>query len=494
MKVALAQFLYETNTFNPTKAPLEVFTRDGVYLTKPAAVRAWASGRDSQLSASIAALEEAGVEPASCFVAVCGAPGGRLSRDCYATIRTDFLNSLRTALPADALLLHLHGAVCATGEDDVEGDLLEAVRYELGFTGRIVVSLDLHANGTLRLLQHADAITAYRTFPHQDFTETGRRAAQLLLANHATTTRTLAKISALIPPTATHHVHGHFAAMLKLAREAENEPSIIDVSLFPVQPWLDIAEVGTSIVVTATDANRGKAVAHELASAWWDQRRAWTPELLGWDTIIAQLNRGSAQPWFLVDTADATTGGARGDSVEAIMQLWPHRDTLPGDILLWVVDPDAATGGMEGPAPSDPHEIILGAQRFRITGETRFRGECRFRARGGAYTGQEFSCGATRVITAGKLRIVITSTGSLCADPAFYECVGLQPAAALAVHVKSLMGWQAGYGAKPERGLRFDGPGLTSLNFARLPFTGARRELHPLNPQPTSPITLWQST
>lgn len=485
MKVALAQFLYETNTFNPAEVPLEVFTRDGVYLTETTAVRAWARGRDSQLSASIAALEAAGVATAPAFVAVCGAPGGRLSRECHATLRRDFLTGLSAALPADALLLHLHGAVCAVGEDDVEGDLLAAVRSELGFTGRVIVSLDLHANVTPRLLQHADAFTAYRTFPHQDFADTGRRAAQLVL-NRQRTFRTLAKLAALIPPTATHHARGHFAEMLKLAREAENEPGVLDVSLLPVQPWLDVAEVGTSVVVTSTDPAAGHRVARELATAWWRRRDTWQPDLLDWPALIAQLQRGATEPWFLVDTADATTGGAAGDSAEAVAQLWPHRDTLPGEVLLWVVDPAAAR--------SNDDAVALGSQRFPVTGQSGFRGECRFRARGGAYTGQEFSCGPTRVITAGKLRIVITSTGSLCADPAFYECIGLQPATALAVQVKSLMGWQSGYGAAPERGLRFDGPGLTSLNFARLPFTGARRELHPLNLEPTSPITLWQST
>ena len=485
MKVAVAQFLYETNTFNPAEVPLEVFTRDGVYLTEPAAVRAWARGRDSQLSASIETLEAAGIVTAPAFVAVCGAPGGRLSRECHATLRRDFLNGLRAALPADALLLHLHGAVCAVGVDDVEGDLLEVVRHELGFAGRVVVSLDLHANVTPRMLQHADAITAYRTFPHQDFAETGRRAAQLVI-NRPRSFRTLAKLAALIPPTATHHARGHFAEMLKLAREAEKEPGILDVSLLPVQPWLDVAEAGTSVVVTSTDPAAGNRIARDLAAAWWQRRGTWQPDLLDWPAIIAQLQSGSTPPWFLVDTADATTGGATGDSAEAIIQLWPHRDTLPGEVLLWVVDPVAAA--------STEDEVALGSQRFRVNGVSGFRGECRFRARGGAYTGQEFSCGPTRVLAAGKLRVVITSTGSLCADPAFYECLGLQPATALAVQVKSLMGWQSGYGATPERGLRFDGPGLTSLNFARLPFTGARRELHPLNPEPTSPITLWQST
>lgn len=485
MRVALAQFLYETNTFNPREATLDVFTHDGVYLTDPLAARAWAARGDSQLGASIEALSNAGIVAVPGFVAVCGAPGGRLRQETYAQLRAEFLRALGRELPADALLLHLHGAVAATGTDDVEGDLLEAVRRELRFTGRVVVSLDLHAQVTPRMLQHADLVTAYRTFPHQDSARTGRRAAQLLLNAPRTNSRTLARVAALIPPTATHHAHGHFAAILRRARAAEAEPGIIDVSLFPVQPWLDVAELSTSVVVTATDPARGAAVARELAQAWWASRADWDAGLRDWSTILTRLAPAAVGPWFLVDTADATTGGATGASAEAVEQLWPHRESLAGEVLLWVVDPTAAT--------SAATSFALGAQQFAVTGKTIFSGECRFTARGGAYTGQTFSCGPTRVVAAGRLRIVITSTGSLCADPAFYECVGLQPDTALAVQVKSLMGWQAGYGASPERGLRFDGPGATALHFARLPFTGTRRELYPLQPEPVTPVTLWQS-
>jgi microcystin degradation protein MlrC len=102
--------------------------------------------------------------------------------------------------------------------------------------------------------------------------------------------------------------------------------------------------------------------------------------------------------------------------------------------------------------------------------------------------------GRAVVLAAGQLRIVVSSRGTLGADPAFFECLGLAPEAALGVQVKSLMGWRAGYDAAPERGLVFDGPGATSLNFSRLPFTGARRELFPLTQSPLVPVSLWQSS
>ena len=474
MKVALAQFIYESNTFNPVEAGIEFFTEQGTWLTEPEAIRDWAQSSDSQLQGSLDVLGQANCETVPTFVAMCGTPGGRLTHKCYQSVRDSFRASLSRALPADAIVLHLHGAVCAAGEDDVEGDLLAMVRHELGFTGRVIVSLDLHANVTERMLQHADIITAYRTFPHMDFRETGGRAAQLLLNTSGATTRTITKLAALIPPTATDHRHGNFAAILQRARELESAPDIVDVSLFPVQPWLDIEGLGTSIVVTATQAESGACVARQLADEWYAQRDTWDPGLLDWNTIITQLSDAPTKPWLLVDTADATTGGSDGTSAEAITQLWPYRETLRAEAILWVVDPGAIASATAGAT-----RLQLGESRFTVEGTIIFSGECRFRPRGRAYTGQEFSCGRAVVLAAGQIRIVVTEQGCLCADPAFYECLSLAPDAALAVQVKSHMGWQAGYEVGPDRGLRFDGPGCTTLNFARLPYTGARRELFP---------------
>ncbi len=489
MKVLLAQFLFESNTFNPVPVERELFAARGTWLTGEAAVRGWCRAADSQLAGSLTELERAGVETHPVFVANCGTPAGRLSAACFRAIGDTLCAELRAAGAADAMLLHLHGAACAEGEDDVEGALLERVRGELGFTGRLVVSLDLHANVTRRMLRLADAITAYRTMPHQDFRATGERAARLVLAPARPTVRVLAKLAALIPPTDTHHASGRFAEILAAARRLEEQPGILDVSVFPVQPWLDVAEMGSSVVITADRGTDAAAAAEELARRWYAQRADWRTGIRTWEEIFAALRRpATGGPWLLVDAADATTAGAAGTSAEAIVRLWPERESLPGDVLLWVVDPRAVAALRSGGSAR------VGVQSVPISGRVVFSGEGRYRARGAAYTGQEFSMGDAMVIAAGRLRIVVSAAGALCADPAFYEGVGLEPERAWAVQVKSLMGWRAGYGADAGRGLVFDGPGCASLDFARLPFTGERRELYPVNPSPAQPLSLWQST
>ena len=240
MKAALAQFLFESNTFTPGLAEIDLFRKGGVFLTDEAQVRAWVAETDSQMHGSLEVLAAAGWETAPCFTALCGSPAGRLSTACFREISSTLLDRVAAAMPFDVLILHLHGAAAADGEDDPEGYLLEKVRTDLGYRGRVVLSLDLHANFTRRMLRYADAVTAYRTFPHMDFTATGERAARLAL-HPGPFTRAAAKVSALMPPTNSTHFEGHLCDLLTRARELERRrENVLDVCILPVQPWMDI--------------------------------------------------------------------------------------------------------------------------------------------------------------------------------------------------------------------------------------------------------------
>ena len=51
----------------------------------------------------------------------------------------------------------------------------------LGPDKPIVLTLDLHANITRRMVELADAIVGYHTYPHVDMFEVGQKAARLML-------------------------------------------------------------------------------------------------------------------------------------------------------------------------------------------------------------------------------------------------------------------------------------------------------------------------
>src|SRR6185503_1819802 len=98
----------------------------------------------------------------------------------YERIVKVMLGGIRAAGPLDGVYLDLHGAMVTEHLDDGEGELLARVRRVIGKELPLVVSLDLHANVTPRMVEHADALIAYRTYPHVDMADTGRSAARHL--------------------------------------------------------------------------------------------------------------------------------------------------------------------------------------------------------------------------------------------------------------------------------------------------------------------------
>ena len=57
------------------------------------------------------------------------------------------------------------------------------------------------------------------------------------------------------------------------ARELEQRPEVLDVSPYPMQPWLDVQEGGWSVVVhTADDPGLADELAAEMGALAWGWR------------------------------------------------------------------------------------------------------------------------------------------------------------------------------------------------------------------------------
>ena len=182
-KVFIAGFQHETNTFAPSLADWEAFNRGDAF---PAYIRGEAmqtqfTGVNIPVGGFIDVAKRWGwsLWPS---VWAGASPSSFVTRDAFERIATDLLHDLAQALAQglDAVYLDLHGAAVAEHVDDAEGELLARVRSLVGAHIPIVASLDLHANVTRRMLDVADALVAYRTYPHVDMADTGERAAQLL--------------------------------------------------------------------------------------------------------------------------------------------------------------------------------------------------------------------------------------------------------------------------------------------------------------------------
>ena len=181
MRVALAGFLHETNTFAPNPADLQAFEIGGGYIpmTSGPALLDVGAGVNLGISGALDVAQQCGWD--SLPILWAGAiPSAHVTEEAFETIADQIVDGLRKARPLDGVFLDLHGAMVTSHLDDGEGELAARVRAVVGPDVPIAAALDLHGNISRRLLDTVDALTAFRTYPHIDMADTGRRAARLL--------------------------------------------------------------------------------------------------------------------------------------------------------------------------------------------------------------------------------------------------------------------------------------------------------------------------
>ena len=178
MRIAVAQILQETNTFSPIPTTLETFRR--YYYLKGEKMLDGLEGQRIEIPGILAVLRSSNAQVVP-LIATSACASGTLTRETYETIVGDLMERLKGAGKLDGVILALHGAMAAEGEDDPDGAIIEMVRKEVGPDVPIGVSFDLHALVTRRMLQPNTFLLGYKEYPHIDMFETGERIAQLML-------------------------------------------------------------------------------------------------------------------------------------------------------------------------------------------------------------------------------------------------------------------------------------------------------------------------
>jgi microcystin degradation protein MlrC len=183
MRIFIAGYQHETNTFAPTLADWDAFNAGHTFPAYRRGAKLVETFKDINIPVGgfIQAALANGWELVPSVWA--GAtPSSYVTTEAFERICSDICEDLHAAVKQgiDAVYLDLHGAAVAQNADDSEGELIARIRAIVGEGVPIVGSLDLHANVTERMLQTADALVSYRTYPHIDMADTGRLAAKLL--------------------------------------------------------------------------------------------------------------------------------------------------------------------------------------------------------------------------------------------------------------------------------------------------------------------------
>ena len=167
--------------------------------------------------------------------------------------------SLRESQPVDGILISLHGALVSESREDCDGYILKEVRKAAGDDVPISVALDYHTIFTQDMVDSADALCTFRTYPHIEFKDTGIRAAkclETLLKDECEIRKTYRKLPMIVPVENSETESGPMVKAIRLLEELDQEPSILSASLCCSQPWIDARDTGISIVL-CTDAAAG---------------------------------------------------------------------------------------------------------------------------------------------------------------------------------------------------------------------------------------------
>jgi microcystin degradation protein MlrC len=338
-----------------------------------------------------------------------------------------------------------------------------------------VVSLDLHGILTDRILQHADAVVMYHTYPHVDFYETGERAARLLLrilAGEAKPVTAVVTIPALVRGDELITATGLLGGFIRDAQAVERGPGGLSAGMFIGNPFTDVPGLcSRSVVVTDGDAARAEREALTLAEGFWRVRERLQQPLVSLQEAM-RVAATAAGTVVLTDAADATSSGAPGDSnavLRALVEAGYRKR-----VLAPLVDPPAVraafaagvgatlTTSVGGALDPKRHAPLPIAARVRMLSDGRFRSESH---------GDLWNAGPTAVLETDIFTVVATSRAVSLYDRSLFLAHGQDPTHFDAVVVKSPHCQERFYKAWAAAMVNVDAPGATSANLKSLGHT-----------------------
>ena len=488
MRVLIAGFQHETNTFAPSKTGYDDFVRGGAFpaLTRGADLLAM---RDINIPVGgfIGAMRDAELVP----VLWAGAtPAAHVTQDAFERIAQEITEAADGRI--DAIYLDLHGAMVCEHLDDGEGELLGRLRRAVGPRVPIVASLDLHANVTHKMLTEADALVAYRTYPHVDMAETGDRAAFLLrkiLQRGNALYRASRQMPFLIPLNGMCTLMEPASAIYQAMTASEGKQGV-SLSFAMGFPAADFPECGPMV----WGYGDGESVEREVG-AIADQviaREAdWAIPLLAPEEAVRKamaIAATASRPVVIADTQDNPGGGGDSDTTGMLRALLAcgAQDAALG----LMVDPAAAAAAHAAGAGADitiglgGHSGVAGDAPFEATYrvEQLSDGVCQYG--GPMMHGKWSGVGPSARLSLGGVQIVVSTHKDQMLDRNLYRMAGVEPERMKILVNKSSVHFRADFQPIAEAVLVAKAPGPLLADPADYPWTRLRKglRLRPLGP------------
>ncbi len=418
-------------------------------------------------------------------------PAAHVTKDAFERIAGEIVTAAAQQKP-DAIYLDLHGAMYCEHLDDGEGELLARLRSIVGPRVPIVASLDLHANVTAQMLDKADALTAYRTYPHVDMAETGDRAAFLLsriVERSNALYRAQRRIPFLIPINAMCSLVDPARSVYERMAAAEQGGGV-SLSFTPAFPACDFPECGPMVWGYGEQGLVEREV-NRLADDIIAREAEWEVPLLEPEEAVRTAMRiaaGASRPVVIADTQDNPGGGGDSDTTGMLRALVACGATDAAIGLM--VDPAAAAAAHAAGAGAD---ITIGlGGHSRVPGDAPLQatyrveqlsdGICRFD--GPMLHGKQSHVGPSARLSLGGVQIVVSTYKNQMLDRNLYRMAGVEPEQMKILVNKSSVHFRADFQPIAEAVLVARSPGPLLADPADYPWTrlAPGMRLRPLGP------------
>ena len=329
----IAGLVHETNSFSPIPTNVQSFSAETVHGAgapyRPVNIDTMGYGQFATM------CEAQGIEVRAGLYAL-AAPSAPLQARDYATFRAEILDDLHRALPLDRVFLFKHGAQIAHGCDDVEGDLVEAVRAVVGAQVPIALELDLHGNLTSRMIENANFVVACLEYPHTDYPERTQHVYTLL--DEAVRGQDLPiSLAWRIPLLGIFRTtEGPMQSFVEKLRLSQIEPGILSISAFHGFPLGDTLHTSASLIVTAERGHVADAqvIGVRLCASFIDAA-LHAPKPRSVDDAFEEARACDRLPVVMADSGDNPGGGCAGDSTWLLQELLQRRVERSAFGIIW---------------------------------------------------------------------------------------------------------------------------------------------------------------
>jgi microcystin degradation protein MlrC len=495
-RIAIGGFQHETNTFAPSKADYAAFEAGGGWpgVQYGDAIFPAVEGANIPAAGAIQALRAQGHSLAGTAWAA-ASPSAHVTTGAFERIAGELISRLKASLPVEGVYLDLHGAMVSEAHDDGEGEILRRVRDAVGPRVPVAASLDLHANVTRAMVAHADALVAYRTYPHVDMAEAGARGARLLDQMLRSGSRLAGAFHQLdfltgLPSQCSfiEPCKGLYSYLADLERQSEAV-----LSFTPGFPMADFAECGMAVFGYGNDLKRVTTAVQELREAVEACEKDFVMELHAPQEAVQRARSLGVPgtPVVLADTQDNPGAGGNGDTTGLLKTLIEQnaRDAVLG----MLIDPDSAQRAHEA-AQGSTVTFSLGG-KSAIPGDTPLGGEFtverlgdgRFICTGPMFKGFRMTLGPMALLrsrAAPGVRVVLASRKCQAADQEMFRHLGVEPRRERIVALKSSVHFRADFEPLAREVLVVKAPGPALADPTEFHWTRLRKgvRLRPLGP------------